>query len=232
MYNLNNLDIAILVIVIISALIALNRGLVKEVLSIVGWFLSVVVIVYALPVFLPITKKVIENGMVAGVATSLAVFVAFFIIWIYSTSSIVGKIRTSKLNGLDRFLGLFFGIMRAFLLIVLFNIMMSWIIPGDKQPELFAKSRYYNIAASFAKPLENMIPQETLNLIKEQTSSHKKQSKDEKEKNKHNKDNSDLFEKLAQPKIKKVIEENFSDEVKGYKKSEIEGMERLLDSVE
>jgi hypothetical protein len=77
-----------------------------------------------------------------------------------------------------------------------------------------------------------MIPQETLNLIKEQTSSHKKQSNDEKEKNKHNKDNSDLFEKLAQPKIKKVIEENFSDEVKGYKKSEIEGMERLLDSVE
>ena len=230
MYNLNNLDIAILVIVIISALIALNRGLVKEVLSIVGWFLSVVVIVYALPVLLPVTKKFIENGIVAGVATSLALFVVFFIVWIYSTSKVIGKIRTSKLNGLDRFLGLFFGVMRAFLLIVLFNIMINWIIPGDKQPELFIESRYYNLAGSFAKPLENMIPQETLNLIKEQAASHKQQINNEKDRK--SEDNLDLFEKLAQPKIKKSLKENFSDEVKGYKESEIEGLERLLDSVE
>lgn len=39
MQQLNNMDIAILVIVGISALIALGRGLVKEVLSIVGWVL-------------------------------------------------------------------------------------------------------------------------------------------------------------------------------------------------
>ena len=36
MQQLNNMDIAILVIVGISALIALGRGLVKEVLSVVG----------------------------------------------------------------------------------------------------------------------------------------------------------------------------------------------------
>ena len=34
MYNLNNLDFVILAIVLVSALIALNRGLIKEVLSI------------------------------------------------------------------------------------------------------------------------------------------------------------------------------------------------------
>ena len=231
MYNLNNLDITILVIVVISALIAINRGLVKEVLSIVGWVLSVVVIVNALPILLPIASNFIENGLIAGIATSLTVFVAFFIVWIYSTSSVVGKIRTSKLNGLDRFLGLFFGVMRAFLLIILFNIMISWIIPTEKQPEIFVKSRYYNLAGSFAKPLENMIPQETLNLIKEQTISHKEQIDVDKKGKKEDK-NMDLFERLAQPKIKQTLKENFSEETKGYKKSEIEGLERLLDSVE
>lgn len=232
MYDLNNLDIAILVIVIISALIALNRGLIKEVLSIVGWVLSTVVIVYALPVCVPFAKKYIDNGIIAGVATSLIIFVVFFIVWIYSTSSIIGKIRTSKLNGLDRFLGLFFGVMRAFLLIVLFNIMMSWIIPSDKQPDIFVESRYYNLAGSFAKPLENMIPQETLKLIKEQTTSYSKATEKTEKEDKKEDETLAVFEKLAQPKIKKTIKEEFSEEVKGYKKSEIEDLERLLDSVE
>ncbi len=232
MYDLNNLDIAILVIVIISALIALNRGLIKEVLSIVGWVLSTIVIVYALPVCIPFAKKYIDNGIIAGVATSLIIFVVFFIVWIYSTSSIVGKIRTSKLNGLDRFLGLFFGVMRAFLLIVLFNIMISWIIPNEKQPEIFTESRYYNLAGSFAKPLENMIPQETLKLIKEQTVSYS-QLKEQTEKKQEQEDETlAVFEKLAQPKIKKALKEDLSEEIKGYKKSEIEDLERLLDSVE
>ena len=34
---MNSLDVVILIIVLISALIALNRGLIKEVLSIIGW---------------------------------------------------------------------------------------------------------------------------------------------------------------------------------------------------
>lgn len=231
MHNLNNLDIAILIIIAISALIALNRGLMKEVLSIVGWGLSTIIIVYMLPVCLPFTKKYIESGIMAGVATSLAIFVIFFVIWIYTTSSIVGKIRTSKLNGLDRFLGLFFGVMRAFLLIVLFNIMVSWIIPNEKQPELLSKSKYYNIAGSFAKPLENMLPQETLKLIKEQTSVYNKSGEGE-TKDKKDEETETLFEKLAQPKIKQAIKEEFEEEIKGYKDKEIKDLERLLESME
>ena len=232
MYNLNNIDIAILIIVVISALIALNRGLIKEVLSIVGWLLSTIVIVYALPVCLPITKKYIESGIIAGIATSLVIFVIFFIVWIYSTSSIVGKIRTSKLNGLDRFLGLFFGIMRAFLLVILFNIMMNWIIPSDKQPEMLTKSRYYTLAGSFAKPLENMIPQETLKLIKDQSLPFNHEDEDSNDKKEEIDETLILFEKLAQPKIKKALKENISKETKGYKENEREDLERLIESVE
>ena len=237
MYNLNNLDFVILAIVLVSALIALNRGLIKEVLSIVGWVLSTVIILYALPPALPFVKKYIGNGLIAGIATSLTLFVVFFVIWIYSTSSIIGKIRTSKLNGLDRFLGLFFGVMRAFLLIVLFNIMMSWIIPNEKQPELLADSKYYQLAGSFAKPLEEMIPQETLKLIKDQAlpmSMDKKTQQDNEEHlNTEKEDESAvLFEKLSQPKIKKSSKGEVSEEIKGYKKDEIEDLERLIDSVD
>lgn len=234
MYNLNNLDFVILAIVLVSALIALNRGLIKEVLSIVGWVLSTIIIVYSLPVCVPFVKKYIESGIIAGIVTSLAVFVIFFVIWIYTTSSVVGKIRTSKLNGLDRFLGLFFGVMRAFLLIVLFNIMVSWIIPNDKQPEILVKSKYYQLAGTFAKPLENMIPQETLKLIKDQTLSIQSEKDDESESSNDKKTDETLalFEKLAKPKIKKSLKEDTSKEIKGYKENEREDLDRLIESVD
>ena len=229
---MNNLDVVIIIIVAVSALIAFNRGLVKEVLSIVGWVLATAAIIYLLPVFLPISKKFIDNGILAGILTALFIFVTFFIFWIYSTSQVIGKIRTSKLNGLDRMLGLFFGVMRAFLLVILFNIMVSWIIPADKQSEVLQESKYYQLAGSFAKPLEEMIPQETLDLIKEKTQSL---SKEEKETTKDEDSSQELFEKLAQPKIKKTIK-NKTSELKedfgGYHKSERDDLDRLIDSVE
>lgn len=233
MYELNNLDVIILIVIAISALIALNRGLVKEVLSIVGWFLSVAAIIYLLPICLPFTKSFVSSGLVAGILTALVIFIIFFIIWIYSTSQIIGKIRTSKLNGLDRFLGLFFGLMRACLLIILFNIMVNWIIPEDKQSDVLTKSKYYQIAGSFAKPVEEMIPEETLNLIKEKTKDFN-ETKAAKE-NKEDDESAVLFEKLAQPRIKKTVKDTsapIKEEVKGYQNSEREDLDRLFDSVE
>ncbi len=235
---MNNLDVIILIIVAISALIALNRGLVKEVLSIVGWVLATMAIIYLLPVCLPFTKKFVASGILAGILTALMIFVLFFVIWIYSTSQVIGKIRTSKLNGLDRLLGLFFGVMRAFLLVVLFNIMVSWIIPEDKQAEVLTESKYYQLAGSFAKPLEEMIPQETLDLIKEKTKSLSAEEDEETEENEKpaEKDEAvELFEKLAQPRIKKAVKDKskqLKEEITGYHQSERSDLDRLIESVE
>ena len=130
MYQLNNLDIIILFVIGISALIALSRGLVKEVLSIIGWVLGTIAVIYILPVLTPFAKSYIETGWLAGVVTALFILILFLIVWILFTGKIVGSIRRSKLSGLDRMLGLFFGIARACLLVILFYILISWMIPG------------------------------------------------------------------------------------------------------
>ncbi len=226
MYHLNNLDIILLAVVLISGLIALSRGLIKEVLSIIGWVLVTVLIVYLLPVFLPFAKNFINSGLMAGILTALIIFTLFSIIWIYSTAHITTKIRTSKLSGLDRLLGLFFGIMRAFLLIILFNILVNWMIPADKQSEILTESKYFQLAGKFAKPVEEMIPQETLDVIKTTTESLSPEQKEQQKEQ----DAFALFEKLAQPQIKKS--ETPKEESKGYKESERDSLDRLIDSVE
>ena len=240
MNGLNNLDVIILIVIGISALIALSRGLVKEVLSIVGWVLATMSIIYLLPVLMPFAKAHISNGIFAGVVTALIILILFFIAWILLTDRLIGKIRTSKLNGLDRMLGLFFGVVRACLLIVLFYILVSWMIPADKQSEVLTESRYFQVAGSFAKPLEDLIPEETLQLIKEKAgyseTDEKSEEKEEQKTNNIEKDAVDeLFERLAQPQIKKVkdkakekIKENFT----GYKETERDNLDRLIENIE
>ncbi len=233
MHNLNNLDIIILFIVGISALIALSRGLVKEVLSIIGWILGTVSVIYLLPIVIPFAKNYIDNGYIAGAVSSICILVLFFIVWIYTTSGIVGKIRTSKLNGMDRLLGLFFGIARAFLLIILFYILMGWVVPQENQSEIFKKSKYFNLAGSFAEPLEKLIPEETMKLIKDKALL----TQEDNEKEQNAKSEADiLFEKLSQPRIKKTIketdEENSNETTKGYKESERDNLDRLIENME
>ncbi|MDR1025839.1 MAG: CvpA family protein [Lactobacillus sp.] len=207
MININNLDVIILIIIGISALIALSRGFVKEVLSIVGWILAFACIIYLLPVLNPITMKYIASGLVSGIITALFVFVGFLVFWILLTGNIVGQIKDSRFNWLDKFLGLFFGLARAFLIVILFNILISWVIPAEEQSEFFSESKYFKMAGNFAKPIEALIPAETLESIKSKAKdASEKEEKKEVDKKKKN-ETDELFEKLARPKVKKKVEE-------------------------
>ncbi len=244
MYQLNNLDIIILIVIAISALIALSRGLMKEVLSIVGWVLGVAAIIYLLPVLTPFAKMYIENGWLAGIVTSLFVLILFLVCWTLFTGKLVGKVRGSKLSGLDRMLGLFFGIARAFLLIILFYILVSWMIPEDKQSETLRGSKYFQIAGSFAKPIEELIPESTLELIREKTQQvNEVADKTDEEENaaslsagekEKTSDNSDeLFKKLTQPQVKKASEKKkveIKENFEGYKESERDNLDRLIET--
>ena len=231
MQQLSNLDVIILIIVALSALLAFYRGLIKEVLSIIGWVVLTILMIYVLPLLTPLFKTHIESGVMSGVAAAVTIFVVFFIIWFIFTASVTGKIRSlKKLNLLDRLLGLFFGIMRAGLLVVLCYIAIGWVVPIKEQPEFLTKSKYYNLAGTFAKPIENMIPKETLDMIKIKDEKNKK---DKEKETQIEKEFGELFEKLAQPKVKKSEEESDKPvkETEGYENSERKNMDKLMENI-
>ena len=251
---MNNVDVIILIIMGISALIALNRGLVKEVLSIIGWVFAIIAIIYLLPIFEPIIEEYVVGGWMSSVVTAALILIVFMLLWYFATTGLIKDIRNSKLSTADRILGLFFGIARAFLLVVLFNIMIGWMMPEKTQPEVLQESKYFQLAGKFAKPLEEMLPEETLVDIKEKARTwgekrSEEEDKDEEDASKLQKsepakksykrpgdDAEELFDKLARPQIKKASERLKNDSSKGdteedgYNTRERANLDRLIEN--
>ena len=223
MHQFNNLDVILIILTLLSMAISLARGLTKEVLSIIGWCLATVFIFYLLPYLSPLTKNYVASPMMASFVSSLILLIVFYILWFLITFKMLKKLRKSKLSGLDRGLGLIFGFLRAFLLVVLFNILLNTMLPDEAKSGFFADSRYFTAAGNFAEPLESLIPEETLNQIKEKSSSTGLKLQDNPE---------ELFKELAEPKTAKIESENAEPEAEGYDAKETQSLDRLVEATE
>ena len=253
MEQLNNLDVVFLVIVGVSALVAIARGVTKELLSIIGWVLAGVSVYYLLPVVDPIMKKYIVSEVLSGLVSGMVILIMFCIFWVLAADKISTQIRFSKLSSLDRILGFIFGIFRGVVIVVLLQIMISSLIPEESQKGVFAESRYFKLAGDAAGPIKGLIPEkwfddlkakgETLGLVAAKTDEKvdEEKAKDEEpfsaEKlNKAadaasdvlKKSGEELFNKLVQPKVEGEAEAKED----GYKKDETSDLDKLMDELE
>lgn len=125
--SFNGLDILILLIIIISALFAFNKGLIKSIFSLAGWIGSIFFTYTLFPNIEPLLLKYMSNfsTLVFGYCGILIMFLIFFGIFNY----IVIKSLFYKLQKgiIDKIFGLFFGAMRGTLIVVVLFICFSTI---------------------------------------------------------------------------------------------------------
>lgn len=253
MEQLNNLDVVFLVIVGVSALVAIARGVTKELLSIIGWVLAGVSVYYLLPVVDPIMKKYIASEVLSGLVSGMVILIMFCIFWVLAADKISTQIRFSKLSALDRILGFIFGIFRGVVIVILLQIMISSLIPEESQKGVFAESRYFKLAGDAAGPIKGLIPEkwfddlkakgENLGLGAAKTDEkvEEEEAKDEEPSSAEKlnkaadtasdvlkKSGEELFNKLVQPKVEGEAEAKED----GYKKDETSDLDKLMDELE
>ena len=253
MEQLNNLDVVFLVIVGVSALVAIARGVTKELLSIIGWVLAGVSVYYLLPVVDPIMKKYIASEVLSGLVSGMVILIMFCIFWVLAADKISTQIRFSKLSALDRILGFIFGIFRGVVIVILLQIMISSLIPEESQKGVFAESRYFKLAGDAAGPIKGLIPEkwfddlkakgETLGVVAAKTNEKvdEEKAKDEEPSSAEKlnkatdaasdvlkKSGEELFNKLVQPKVEGEAEVKED----GYKKDETSDLDKLMDELE
>ena len=141
-FPLNPFDAAVLAVVLISALIALWRGFVKEVLSLAAWAGAVLVALWGHRYAQPYARAFIDNELLSAVVAGVTLFVVSLLVFAMIAHGVAALVHKSNaLSAVDRSLGFAFGIARGGLLLGLGWLALAWAMPVEKQPDWLHDSR-------------------------------------------------------------------------------------------
>jgi membrane protein required for colicin V production len=126
-------DWAIIAIIIISCLISLKRGFVKEALSLVTWIIAGVVAWLFGGALSQHLTDFIEMPSARIIAACAILFVATLLVGALVNFLISELVRVTGLSGTDRFLGMVFGGARGALLVVVLTGLLS-LAPVQQDP--------------------------------------------------------------------------------------------------
>ena len=133
------IDGVVAIVIILSALLAYGRGLVREVMAIVGWIAAAVLGFMFAPRVEPLVREIPVVGDIIADSCELSVIGAFAIV--FSLALIVmslftplfsSLIRRSALGGLDQGLGFLFGVVRGLLLVAIAFFVYDTVITGQE----------------------------------------------------------------------------------------------------
>ena len=110
---MNTVDAVILLVVAISAMFGFLRGLVREVLGLAAWVGAAVAAVTFFPQLQTLARRSISNPDIADPVAFGLVFLLVLIALSLVARALGGAVRRSVLSGLDRVLGLVYGLARG-----------------------------------------------------------------------------------------------------------------------
>ncbi|HEY8440428.1 MAG TPA: CvpA family protein [Xanthobacteraceae bacterium] len=137
------LDIILIAVMLISALLAMIRGFMREVLSIAAWVIAAGVTLYSYTKLLPFAKTYFNNDIVAVAAVVAGTFIATLLVVSMITVRFSDMVLDSRVGALDRSMGFVFGLGRGLVIVVVAFLFFAWLVPDRSQPEWVrgAKSR-------------------------------------------------------------------------------------------
>ena len=151
------LDIFLIVVMFISGMLAMVRGLIREVLSIAGWGAAAGAAFLAYAKLLPAAKAYFNNDYVAIGVTTAGAFIGTLIIVSVITVKVSDKILDSRIGALDRTLGFLFGLARGLLIVVVAFAFYDWFQPKS-QPGWIANAKSLVVLKNLRDDIISMSP--------------------------------------------------------------------------
>ncbi|HVY99506.1 MAG TPA: CvpA family protein [Dongiaceae bacterium] len=156
---MNFIDIVVLVVIGISALIALSSGFVNVVLWILSWVVAVFATVYFFPTFQPMVAQHISDALIANIVTAVAIFLVALILCTIVNQVISRIVRASPIGALDRSLGFVFGLVIGAALVCGAYMLMVFVVPDRKDwPQPVQEARTLPLVERGAALIRSMVP--------------------------------------------------------------------------
>jgi len=138
------IDYTVIVVLIVSIAWGAWRGLVHEMLSLIGWILAFA----AGNLFAAPLAEMLPSSMSAGVRVVVAyvsIFVGTLVVAALLSALVTRFIKVSVLHSLNRSLGALFGLLRG-LLIVVVLAMVAGLSPLPRKPDWTNSATGYSLA--------------------------------------------------------------------------------------
>ncbi|WP_431300056.1 CvpA family protein [Tabrizicola sp. BL-A-41-H6] len=164
MENLTAVDGGAALIVVISAILAFSRGLVRELMAILGWVGAAILAFIFAPSAQPLVKELPVVGEFLSGSCELSVVAAFagvfaigLIVAALFTPLFSSAVQRSALGGIDQALGFLFGALRGVLLIAVAFVVYDRVL-SDQAIPMIDNSRTAKVFANFQANIDENIP--------------------------------------------------------------------------
>jgi membrane protein required for colicin V production len=157
---MNWVDAVVIAVLLVSALLAAARGFVREMLGVAAWVGAGYVTYRARPVVEPHVLQWIKEPDIAIPLGSIIVFLVALIVFSVIAGWLARHVRRSAAGGLDRTLGLLFGLARGAALVVAAYIVAQLVLPIERWPDPVLQSRSIRFAYHGAKWAVSKIPED------------------------------------------------------------------------
>src|SRR5882757_7548439 len=184
------LDLVLLGVMLISGLLAMVRGFMREILSIAAWGAAALVTLYAYSKLLPTAKTYVQNETVAAVVVVAGTFIATLIVVSIITVRISDMILDSRIGALDRTLGFLFG---------------RWLVPDKQRPDWINGAKSRTVLDGTGQWLMSLLPDDPENTILKRFKKNKPDD-DQTDTEQAAPATGDGYSKPARDSLKKLIE--------------------------
>ncbi|HEY1411018.1 MAG TPA: CvpA family protein [Rhodopila sp.] len=153
-------DLVVFGFLLVSGLMAFARGLVREILGIGAWIGSIALAFFSLPMMRDQVRNWLPGPEWIDPVSFIVVFLVSLIVLTLIARAIGGFVRGSALGGVDRTLGLVFGLARGAAMVVVAYIVGQMVFPIQRWPDVVLDARTLTPTYQAAKWVRDQLPED------------------------------------------------------------------------
>jgi membrane protein required for colicin V production len=200
------LDLVLLGVMLVSGLLAMVRGFMREILSIAAWGAAALVTLYSFSKLLPTAKTYFNNDTIAAAVVVAGTFIGTLIIVSVITVRISDMILDSRIGALDRTLGFLFGLGRGLLIVVVAFLFFTWLVPEKQRPDWVTSAKSRTVLQGTGDWLMSLLPDDPENTILKKFKKNKPEDDQADAESAQPGSGGDGYNKSARDGLKKLIE--------------------------
>lgn len=153
-------DIVAGLVILVSAILATWRGLMRETLSIFSWVIAAYATLVLFPVFRPMVRGYISPPLLADLADAAGLFIIALVPLSFLSFRLAERVKSSEIGPVDRALGFVFGVGRGLIVLGVVHIVFGYLVPAGNDPTWLTQARVYPLMQKTGVLLRSLVPNE------------------------------------------------------------------------